>query len=80
MLKRGWNSKLWIENSRDVVHIDLYYGRKLRRLFAPAKLSLEKFEFKHAPRLEHWLGWFLVAKGERRHGFFSAQPLRTETA
>jgi SAM-dependent methyltransferase len=65
MLKHGWNWKLWIENSREPVHIDLYSGRKLRRLFAPAKISLEKFEFRFMRPLERWLGWFLVAKGEK---------------
>ena len=65
MLKHGWNWKRWIENSRDPVHIDLYYARKLRRLFAPARISLEKFGFKHMPTLEHWLGWFIVAKGRK---------------
>jgi len=65
MLKHGWNWKLWIENSRDPVHIDLYYGRKLRRLFAPARISLEKFEFKYAPSLEPWLGWYLVVRGQK---------------
>ena len=65
MLKHGWNWKLWIENSREPVHIDLYDGRELRRLFAPAKISLEKFEFKNMRRLEPWLGWFLVARGKK---------------
>ena len=65
MLKHGWNWRLWIENSRDPVHIDLYDGRKLRRLFAPVKITVEKYEFKYVRRLEHWLGWFLVAKGEK---------------
>jgi SAM-dependent methyltransferase len=66
MLKHGWNWKLWIENSREPVHIDLYSGRKLRRIFAPARISLEKFEFRFLRPLEHWLGWFLVAKGEKK--------------
>ena len=65
ILKHGWNWKLWIENSRDPVHIDLYSGRKLRRLFAPTKISLEKFEFKYIRRLERWMGWFLVARGKK---------------
>ncbi len=65
ILKHGWNWKLWIENSRDPVHIDLYSGRKLRRLFAPTKISLEKFEFKYIRRLERWMGWFLVARGRK---------------
>jgi SAM-dependent methyltransferase len=65
MLKHGWNWKLWIENSREPVHIDLYDGRRLRRLFAPRRISVEKFEFKYMRALERWLGWFLVAKGEK---------------
>jgi len=65
ILKHGWNWKLWIENSRDPVHIDLYYRRKLRRLFAPARISLEKFEFKYMPPLEPWLGWYLVVRGQK---------------
>ncbi len=63
MLKHGRRWKLWIENSRDPVHIALYSGEQLRRLFTPAKISLEKYEFKYAPVLQRWLGWFLVAKG-----------------
>ncbi len=65
MLKHGRNWKLWIENSREPVHIDLYDGRKLRRLFAPARISIEKFEFKYMRPLERWLGWFLVVRGEK---------------
>lgn len=65
MLKHGWNWKLWIENSREPVHIDLYDGRRLRQLFAPATISIEKFEFKYMRLLERWLGWFLVARGEK---------------
>jgi len=66
MLKHGWNWKRWIENSRKPVHIDLYSGRKLRRLFTPANISLEKYEFRYIRRLERWLGWFLVAKGIKK--------------
>jgi SAM-dependent methyltransferase len=65
MLKHGWNWKLWIENSREPVHIDLYDGRMLRRLFAPARISIEKFEFKYMRSLEPWLGWYLVARGKK---------------
>ena len=63
MLKYGKNWKQWIENSRDPVPIVLYSGEQLRHLFTPAKISLEKYEFKYAPFLQRWLGWFLVAKG-----------------
>jgi ubiquinone/menaquinone biosynthesis C-methylase UbiE len=66
MLKHGWKWKLWIENSWAPVHIDLYSKRKLRRLFAPAQVSLQKFEFKYMPLLERWLGFFLVVKGRKQ--------------
>ena len=65
MLKHGRNWKLWIENSREPVHIDLYDARRLRRLFAPATISVEKFEFRYFRPAESWFGWFLVAKGQR---------------
>ena len=65
ILKHGRDWKLWIENSRQPVTIDLYSARKLRRLFAPARISVEKFGFKYLPVLEHLLGWFLVVKGQR---------------
>lgn len=64
-LKHGRNWKLWIENSREPVHIELYDAHGLRRLFSPAKVSIEKFEFKYFRPLERWLGWFLVAKGQK---------------
>jgi SAM-dependent methyltransferase len=65
ILKHGRNWKLWIENSRDPVKIELYSARKLRRLFAPANVSLEKFGFENFSLLAPFLGWFLVAKGQR---------------
>lgn len=66
MVKHGRRWKLWIENSRQPVNIDLYSGRELRRLFAPVQISLQKFEFRYMPLLESWLGWFLVAKGSKK--------------
>jgi SAM-dependent methyltransferase len=65
ILKHGWNWKLWFENSRDPVHIDFYSGRKLRRLFSPADISIEKFEFRPAPFLAPFVGFFLVVKGSK---------------
>lgn len=63
MLRRGFQWKLWIENSRDPVHIDLNTARSLRRLFAPAKLSIEKHQCKPWEGLAPLFGWFLVARG-----------------
>jgi ubiquinone/menaquinone biosynthesis C-methylase UbiE len=63
MIRYGKNWKLHIENSTDPVHIELYSGRVLRRLFEPAHISLTKYEFKYAPWLQRWLGWYLVATG-----------------
>jgi SAM-dependent methyltransferase len=74
LLRHGWNWKLWIENSREPVHIDLYDGRKLRRLFTPARISIAKFEFKYMRSLERWLGWFLVARGEKPMSASSPTP------
>src|SRR5579863_893916 len=65
VLRRGRNWKLWLENSRDPLHIDLNTGRSLRRLFAPAKLSLSKHHCGPWQRLAPLVGRFLVAKGQR---------------
>jgi SAM-dependent methyltransferase len=59
---------LYVENSRDPVHIDYYSTLSLKRLFAPASLAVEKYECARAPFLQRWLGWFLVAKGIKPGG------------
>jgi SAM-dependent methyltransferase len=64
-LRHGSNWKLWIENSRDPVHIELNTARSLRKLFAPAKLKITKHECKPFEFLAPVFGWFLVAKGNR---------------
>jgi ubiquinone/menaquinone biosynthesis C-methylase UbiE len=63
--KFGRDWKLWFENSRDPVHIDLYTARKMRRLFAPARVTIEKHECRQAPFLAPLIGYFMVAKGSR---------------
>jgi SAM-dependent methyltransferase len=63
ILQHGTNWKLWLENSRAPVHIDLYTGRTLRRLFAPAQLSLVKHQCKPWERLAPLFGWFIIATG-----------------
>jgi ubiquinone/menaquinone biosynthesis C-methylase UbiE len=65
MLRFGKNWKLYVENSRKPVHIDLYTARRLRRLF-PVPLTIEKYEFKAVPWLQHLFGWYLIAKGTKR--------------
>jgi SAM-dependent methyltransferase len=65
MLRHGRDWKLCIENSRDPVHIDLNTGRSLRRLFAPAKITLTKHQCKPWESLAPLFGWFLVARGQR---------------
>jgi SAM-dependent methyltransferase len=65
MLRFGSRWNLYVENSRDPVHIDLYSKRALRRLFFPAPLKITKYECAQVPLLERSLGWFLVAKGEK---------------
>jgi SAM-dependent methyltransferase len=65
LLRYGKEWKLYVENSRDPVHIDLYTGRSLRLLFAPAKLTITKHQCKPWESLAPLFGWFLVAKGVR---------------
>jgi SAM-dependent methyltransferase len=61
--RRNW--RLYIENSRDPVHIDFYTARKLRRLFAPIEVTVEKFGGPPVPALDSVAGFFLVAKGQK---------------
>jgi SAM-dependent methyltransferase len=66
VLRRGRNWKLWVENSRDPVHMDLNTGRSLRKLFAPAQLTIAKHHC--GPwweGLAPLLGWYLIAKGQK---------------
>jgi ubiquinone/menaquinone biosynthesis C-methylase UbiE len=60
MLRFGRKWRLYIENSREPVHIDLYTARSLRKLF-PVPVTISKFQ---GP-LHRWLGWYLVATGQR---------------
>jgi SAM-dependent methyltransferase len=62
-LRFGNEWKLNIENSRDPVHLDLYTGLQLRKLFAPARVTVDKYEFRRWQALGRWIGWFLVVKG-----------------
>lgn len=64
-VKHGLDWKNWIENSRDPVHIDLYTGRSLRKLFAPAKIEIRKYECSYIPALASKIGWFICASGQR---------------
>jgi len=63
MLRHGRSWKLWIENSKDPVHIDLYTARCMRKLFAPIPLRVTKHECRPCTALAPLLGWYLVAKG-----------------
>ena len=60
-LRNGRNWKRRIENSEAPVHIDLYNGRQLRKLFGPG-ISIEKYQCKPFDFLAPWFGWFLVVK------------------
>ncbi len=64
-VKHGRDWKRHVENSTDPVHIELYTGRMLRRLFAPIKLDISKHQSYHFPTLSKWTGFFLVAKGRK---------------
>jgi SAM-dependent methyltransferase len=63
-LRYGSKWKLHVENSEAPVHIDLYTGRKLRRLFGP-DTSIEKYQCEPFQSLSPLFGWFLVAKGQK---------------
>jgi SAM-dependent methyltransferase len=63
-LRYGRKWKRHIENSEAPVHIDLYTGRALRRLFGP-HLTIEKYECQPFSFLARWVGWFLVVKGQK---------------
>ena len=65
ILQHGRDRKLWIENSRDPVHIDFYTARKLRHLFTPARLEIEKFHCGPLQALAPVAGFYLVAKGSK---------------
>jgi SAM-dependent methyltransferase len=60
----GSKWKLHVENSEAPVHIDLYTGARLRRLFGP-DISIEKYQCEPFQSLSPLFGWFLVAKGEK---------------
>jgi SAM-dependent methyltransferase len=67
MIKHGRSWRTCIENSQDPVHIDFYTKRRLRKLFAPAEVTVEKVDCPHlkplGPLFQGWVGWFLVVKG-----------------
>jgi ubiquinone/menaquinone biosynthesis C-methylase UbiE len=64
LYKHGMEWKRWIENSSDPVHIELYTARRLRKLFGEA-IAVRKYQCSYAQNLGRWIGWFLVAKGQR---------------
>jgi ubiquinone/menaquinone biosynthesis C-methylase UbiE len=64
ILRYAGKWKRHIENSEAPVHIDLYTGRKLRRLFG-SRISIEKYECRPFNFLSRWFGWFLVVKGQK---------------
>jgi SAM-dependent methyltransferase len=63
-LRYGSKWKLHVENSEAPVHLDLYTGRKLRRLFGP-NISIAKYQCEPFRPLSPLFGWFLVAKGQK---------------
>jgi len=65
MLRQGRHWKLYIENSRDPVHIDLNTGKSLRKLFAPARITITKHQCKPWEFLAPLFGWFLIATGQK---------------
>lgn len=67
ILRHGTAWKRHIENSTDPVHIDLYTKGRVAALFPEFNLSFQKREIHRRFRaFEPWLGWFLIATGEKR--------------
>ena len=64
-LKHGFAFKRHIENSTRKVHVDFYGRYSLKRLFAPAEITVSKFQCYHLQWAAPWLGFFLVAKGTK---------------
>jgi SAM-dependent methyltransferase len=66
LLRFGRTWKNHIENSLEPVHIELYTDARLRQLFAPLRISTQRFEIRRplAP-LERLLGWFIVCTGAK---------------
>jgi SAM-dependent methyltransferase len=60
---RDW--RRWVENSRVPVHLDLYTGPALRRLFAPVDIRIQKYHCSYFQPLGRICGWFLVVKGTK---------------
>lgn len=61
---RKWKAH-HIENSRAPVYVDLYTAARVRRLFPGIRLSISKRHLPEMPRLEGFIGWFLVVKGQK---------------
>ncbi len=64
LLRYGRKWKLHVENSQAPVHIDLYTGMKLKRLFGSG-ISIEKYQCAPFQSLSPLFGWFLVARGHK---------------
>jgi SAM-dependent methyltransferase len=64
LLRYGSKWKLHVENSQAPVHIDLYTGRKLKRLFGSG-IIIEKYQCAPFQFLSPLFGWFLVARGQK---------------
>jgi ubiquinone/menaquinone biosynthesis C-methylase UbiE len=64
-LQHGRQLKLLIDKIPYTVHIEFYTARRLRRLFAPTNITIEKFHCRPVPVLGQLVGFFLVAKGSK---------------
>jgi SAM-dependent methyltransferase len=66
MVRHGTRWRLWIENSRAPVHIELYTARRLKQLFGDAITLERRQSFARNGLLEPLVGWYWIAKGEKR--------------
>ena len=69
-LRYGTRWKLHVENSEIPVHIDLYTGRKLRKLFG-SDIHIEKHQCKPFEFLAPLFGWYLIVKGQKSKNMMS---------
>jgi ubiquinone/menaquinone biosynthesis C-methylase UbiE len=65
VVRHGRNWKNHVENSTTPVHIDLYTARRVQNLFPGIPLQIAKYQCYRMKFLEKWLGFFLVAKGQK---------------
>jgi SAM-dependent methyltransferase len=65
LLLHGKKWRDYIENPPGPVHVDLYTKARIRRLFPGCEIQFSKYHARYMQWAAPWIGWFLVAKGQR---------------